>query len=229
MNKRKLFIGAGVFLLILLLFCVYYLKTRYYDPKQRITEWQKKTEELLSENRIKEGDILFQVNKSRQTKAIQDATNSNWSHVGMVFKKDGKLVVYEAVQPVKITPLANWLARSVDDIFAVKRLSNADKWLTEENLVKLRTAAEKHLGKKYDIYFEWSDDNMYCSEYVWKVYNEVLGIEIGKKQKLKDFDLSGEEVKKIMKERYGNLPPLEEDVISPQDMYTSNKLQIIYP
>lgn len=229
MNKKKFFVIFGIITLIIFLIGSYYVKKKYYDPWQRLSESKEKSVQLVKEKKIKEGDILFQVNKSSQTKAIQQATNSAWSHVGMVFKKDGELVVYEAVQPVKITPLANWLARSVDGVFAVMRLKDSDNLLDESTLLKLRDSAGKQLGKNYDIYFEWSDTNMYCSEYVWKVYDDVLGIQLGKKQKLREFDLSGEEVKTIMKKRYGDSPPLDEDVISPQAIYISDKLIKLYP
>ena len=75
----------------------------------------------------------------------------------------------------------------------------------------------------------WSDERIYCSEFVWKIYKSALNIEIGKLQKLRDFDLTDPEVKKIMEERYGNTPPLDEDVISPISMYNSKKIRQIYP
>jgi uncharacterized protein YycO len=59
----------------------------------------------------------------------------------------------------------------------------------------------------YNIYFEWSDDNIYCSELVWKMYKEALGIEIGTLQELKEIDLTSDVVKNKMRELYGtNIP-----------------------
>ena len=78
--------------------------------------------------------------------------------------------------------------------------------------------------KSYDIYFEWSDDKIYCSELVWKIYKETLNIEIGDLQELREFDLTNEIVKNKMKERYGNDIPLDEKVISPATMFESDKL-----
>ena len=34
-------------------------------------------------------------------------------------------------------------------------------------------------GKHYDFWFEWSDERIYCSELVWKIYRRGLGIELG--------------------------------------------------
>lgn len=227
MNRKKLLILSIVLVAILSsAFLVYYKILR---PQLRRTEWENKTKELNSQGTFKEGDLIFQSSSSRQTKAIQLATHSDWSHVGIILRNNNELVVYEAVQPVKYTPLAVWLSRSTNGIFAVKRLINSDSVLNPDNINKLKIAAEKFIGKNYDIYFGWSDEKIYCSEYIWKIYKSVLNIEIGKLQKLKDFDLSDPEVKKIMEERYGNSPPLEEDVISPVSMYNSVNLRQIYP
>ena len=53
------------------------------------------------------------------------------------------------------------------------------------------------------------------------------GLEIGKLQKLSDFDLSSEEVKKIMKKRYGEHIPLDETVISPSSIFESDLLETV--
>lgn len=144
--------------------------------------------------------------------------------MGIIYKKEGKLFVYEAVQPVKLTPLYEWIKRGEKMHFVVKRIKNAEEILTQETLEKLVKAGEKYKGKNYDIHFEWSDEKIYCSELVWKMYKEATGIEIGKLQKLSEFDLSSELVKKIMKERYGENIPLDEIVISPISMFDSEKL-----
>ncbi len=176
---------------------------------------------------LKNGDIIFQTSKSSQSKAIQLATGSQYSHMGIVYKNDGKYFVYEAVQPVKTTPLAQWINRGENDHFVVKRLKNAESILTPEVLSEMKKAGEKYNGKNYDLYFEWSDDRIYCSELVWKIYYEATGIEIGKLETLADFDLNQKIVKQKMKERYGNKIPLDEKVISPAAMFNSDKLETV--
>src|SRR5690606_7101957 len=153
--------------------------------------------------------------QSKQCKAVQLATHSIYSHVGIIYRNDGQYFVYEAVQPVKLTPLNEWINRGKNQHYVVKRLTNAEQLLTPENLAKMKEIGEQYKGKNYDIYFEWSDDNIYCSELVWKMYQEATGVELGKLEKLSDFDLSSELVQQIMKERYGNNIPWDEKVISP--------------
>ena len=69
-----------------------------------------------------------------------------------------------------------------------------------------------------------SNEKIYCSELVWKIYNQVTGIEIGQLEQLSDFDLTSDIVKAKMKERYGDNIPMDEKVISPAAMFKSKKL-----
>ena len=52
-------------------------------------------------NEIREGDLIFQTSTSAQSKAIQAATRSKYSHCGIIYKEGNNYYVYEAVQPVK--------------------------------------------------------------------------------------------------------------------------------
>ncbi len=186
---------------------------------------EKKTKELGKN--IQNGDIIFQTSKSSQSKAIQLATNSKYSHMGIIYEIDGQLFVYEAVQPVKLTLLNEWINRGENGHYVIKRLKNSEKILTQVTLTKMKQIGEKFKGKNYDLYFEWSDDKIYCSELVWKIYKEGADIEIGKLEELSDFDLKNEIVQQKMKERYGDNIPMDEKVISPAEMFNSDKLIII--
>ena len=174
------------------------------------------------------GDIIFQTSKSGQSKAIQIATNSKYSHMGIVYKQGSDFFVYEAVQPVKLTPLSDWIERGENGHFVLKRLKDSKTYLTSENLEKMQRIGEKYAGKNYDLYFEWSDSKIYCSELVWKIYKEAIDIEIGKLENLGDFNLENEAVKAKLQERYGNNIPKEELVISPAAMFDSEKLETVY-
>jgi uncharacterized protein YycO len=173
------------------------------------------------------GDIIFQTSKSSQSNAIQLATKSKYSHMGLIYENDGQYFVYEAVQPVKLTKLDEWIRRGEDSHYVVKRLKNSSKKLTQENVKKMKMVGEKFKGKSYDIYFEWSDDKIYCSELVWKIYKETLDVEIGQLQELREFDLTSDIVRSKMKERYGDEIPLAEKVISPAAMFDSDELEMI--
>ena len=175
------------------------------------------------ENRLRDGDIIFHESRSSQSRAIQLATKSRYSHMGIVYRQNGRWFVYEAVQPVKLTPLNDWIARGKNGHFVVKRLRDT-RVLTPAVLKRMRTAGDRYRGRSYDLYFEWNDDRIYCSELVWKIYKQGAGVEIGRLQKLREFDLSHDAVRAKMRERYGNRIPRNEPVISPAAMFDSTEL-----
>lgn len=180
-----------------------------------------------SSDELREGDLIFQTSRSSQSKAIQLATKSKYSHCGIVFKEGDSFYVFEAVQPVKRTPLAQWIARGEKGEYVVKRLKNAEQTLTPEVLQKMKEIGKGFYGKNYDLAFEWTDEKIYCSELIWKIYKRSAGIEIGNLEKLGDFDLSSEQVKRKIKERYGNKIPTEELVISPASIFESELLTTV--
>lgn len=182
------------------------------------------TIQLAASIEIKDGDLIFQTSLSGQSKAVQLATKSKYSHCGIIYKEGNKFYVFEAIQPVKRTPLNQWIARGQHGKYVIKRLKNADQVLTLETLKKMKQAGDQFKGKNYDLTFEWSDDKIYCSELIWKVYQRGAGIEIGKLEKLSSFDLTDKVVKKKMRERYGNNIPLDETVISPAAIFDSELL-----
>lgn len=179
------------------------------------------------ESKIQNGDIIFQSTQSRQCEAVKLATHSEYSHVGIIFEDNGEWMVYEAVQPVKKTPINDWIQRGEDGHYVIKRLKDAKKVLTQAILQEMHAIGEDNIGKNYDVYFNWSDDEIYCSELVWKIYDEAAGIHIGELKHLIDFDLSSEIVRTIITERYGTSIPLTEKVIAPSGLFDSEKLVLV--
>ncbi|MBB4600810.1 hypothetical protein HNQ93_001829 [Hymenobacter luteus] len=128
------------------------------------------------------------------------------------------------MQPVSETSLAAWVARGKNGQFVVKRLRDAETVLTPAALQRLQAAGEQYRGRNYDLYFGWSDERMYCSELLWKMYHQATGREIGKLQALREFDLGHPAVQAKLQERYGKRIPLDEKVISPVRMLESPEL-----
>ena len=170
---------------------------------------------------LHDGDIIFHESRSAQSRAIQLATKSRYSHMGILYRDGDRWFVYEAVQPVKLTPLDEWIRRGKDGHFVVKRLRDP---LAAATLRRMKAIGERYRGRGYDLYFEWSDERIYCSELVWKIYKQGAGIELGRLQKLREFDLSHPAVRAKMRERYGNRVPANEPVISPAAMFNAKEL-----
>jgi len=172
---------------------------------------------------VHDGDIIFQRSQTQQSDAIAAATHSEYTHMGIIFVEDGKPFVYEAVQPVRKTPLGEWIARGKEGRYVVKRLRDS----APVNTAALKREVRKMLGRDYDWLFDWSDASIYCSELVWKAYKRGCGLEIGQPKTLGEFDLSQEVVRRTMAERYGQNIPLSMKVISPSDIFECDKLVTI--
>ncbi|MGI4835236.1 MAG: YiiX family permuted papain-like enzyme [Janthinobacterium lividum] len=174
--------------------------------------------------KLREGDLIFHTSQSAQSQAIQLATHSPYSHCGLLYKSGGEWQVLEAVQPVQLTPLSRWVARGQGQRFVVKRLCDATTALTPAALARLRAAGQPLLGRDYDLAFNWSDKQIYCSELIWKVYDRGLHRQLGHLQQLRDFNLTNPAVQAKLRERYGKHLPLSEPVISPAAVFNSPEL-----
>ena len=194
-------------------------------PQNHLPSLPKGKETAAKSQGLQNGDIIFQVSLSPQTRPIQLATHAAYSHCGILFQQKGAWYVFEAIQPVTYTKLEDWAARGEKGHYVVKRLKQAGKVLTPATLQKMQTAGKQYLGKPYDIYFGWSDDRIYCSELVWKIYHQTTGISLGKMERLGNFDLTHPVVKAALKERYGNQIPLQEQVISPAAIFDAAELE----
>jgi Permuted papain-like amidase enzyme, YaeF/YiiX, C92 family len=173
---------------------------------------------------FKDGDIIFQNISFPQSEAIQHATGSPYTHMGIIFYQDGKPYVFEAISTVHYTPMGEWIARSVGGEFVVKRLKDHSVLNSKTMIDKLRLSTKYFNGKFYDWDFKWSDERIYCSELVWKLYDRALGIQLGKPRKLKEYNIDDPIVTLGIKARYGSNIPLDEVMISPADIFVSDKL-----
>jgi uncharacterized protein YycO len=182
-----------------------------YHQEQESTDWQN-------------GDIVFQDSESTQSLAIKLATNSKYSHCGIVMNLNDEWMVLEAIQPVKVTPIDKWIAGGTEGQYVRKRLKNG-KQLSVAVANKMWKIGESYIGKNYDIFFDWSDDRLYCSELVYKIYQRGAGIELGTMKKLKEYNLNSKEVQEQLKLRYGADIPLNHKMISPQDIFESDLLE----
>ena len=126
------------------------------------------------------GDVLLQSDPIKVAGAVQVLTASRYNHVGLVVKRRGKLVVAEALSRVKYTTISSYTKRGKrnQQLRYHKELNPAQK-------KRLNLAARRYMGKRYDPYLSWSDERMYCSEMVQKVYQDALGVSLSKERKLR--------------------------------------------
>ena len=154
----------------------------------------------------KEGDIVFQISKSKQSPFIQLATGSLYSHCGIVIKKNKSFYVLEASNIVKLTPLAVWIDKG--------RFSHCISYSVFNHPVKI--SYKKYLGQKYDTSFKFNNGKMYCSELVYEIYKNQFGIQLCKPKKVSDYHIFG--LSKLLKRRGISKNQL---VVAPSDLTNS--------
>lgn len=186
----------------------------------------KPNEVVVTDETLKVGDIIFHKSQSKQSKAIKEASQSEWTHVGILVSHEGEWYVAEAVGPVVSTKLQDFINRGKDKEYKIYRFKYFDATSMEDKLM----AAIKRQNKAYDIYFEISDENTYCSELVYKAMLEVTGHELGQVQQFKDLKLSGPQVKALIKRRLtdkGRELDVEEPIITPVSQMLDRHLTLI--
>ncbi|MBX2804240.1 MAG: peptidase [Myxococcales bacterium] len=173
---------------------------------------------------LQDGDIVLHKSRSAQSTALRAATGSPYTHVGLAFTRDGTVQILEAVQPVRWTPLADWVARGHSAHVVVVR---AEEPLTEHDVATLRRSAEGHLGRDYDLLFRWDDARIYCSELVYKAY-AAIGRPVGDLVPLGSFDLTSDAVQQLVRTRTRASLDLSEPVVAPASMLDHAGFRIVH-
>ena len=173
------------------------------------------------------GDMILQTNTSGQGLAIQLATNSKYTHIGVLFKENNEWMVYEAVQPVQKVTLSEFILRGENSQYTILRLKNDSLVKLDHVTQKMKNYLLKQIDKDYDWVFNWSEEEMYCSELVYKAYLNA-GIKISDTKLLKDYKLSHPIVQAQLKERYGNNIPLNDTMVAPSDIAEDHRLKVVF-
>jgi hypothetical protein len=172
----------------------------------------------------REGDVVFQsLPHGELVEAIEGITGSSFSHCGVVMKnKDGRWVVHEAIGVVRETPLYLWIVRG--------RRGRIDAWrwrgIEGREMAALRTALGRYVGRSYDFRYALEDDEIYCSELVFKAYRDAYGVELGVWEKLGD--LNWRPFEAFIREMENGALPLERSTITPVGVTRSAALEKVY-
>ncbi|MDR2422376.1 MAG: peptidoglycan peptidase [Deltaproteobacteria bacterium] len=172
-----------------------------------------------------EGDILLQSISTTQSLALAMATGSDYTHCGIVFKRNGQVFVYEAQGVMVFTPIIDFIGKSSQPILLL-RLKDPSV-LTPEVVKKMKDVARSFELKQYDYRFRWSDEFIYCSELVYKIYQRGAGIDLVPLKRFRDYNLDHPAVKALIERRYGDSPPLDELAVSPADLINSPLLELV--
>ena len=200
---KKVFMTLGIILLLLALpFC------------SIVTETITAQTEPVKE--VREGDVIFQTSQSQQSPLIQIATRSNISHCGIIVMKNGKPYVLETLKTLTLTPLDKFIARG----------KGGKYWLKRSKKENIKIKYGSYLGKPYDLAFKFDNGKFYCSELIYDIYKNQLGIELCEPKKVEEYLILGTdklpEIKKAMEKRGITQ---KQYAVAPVDIFESDYLE----
>ncbi|RZS98697.1 permuted papain-like amidase YaeF/Yiix C92 family enzyme [Cecembia calidifontis] len=120
----------------------------------------------------KEGDILFQDGDCGDfcdaiRKVTQGYQGMDFSHNGLLIKEGKDWMVLEALgKGVVLTPLDDFLNRHRDASGRPKVMVGRVKENYQRLIPEAIKEGKKHLGKPYDLFFDFENDAFYCSELI---------------------------------------------------------------
>lgn len=130
---------------------------------------------------IHNGDVIFRNGRDEISQAARSMNrkDTSFSHCGLVFIENDSVFVYHAIGGI-YNP-GHKLRRDLLDSFCAPAENNAFGLyrynIAKESTDKLKSVVANHYkaGLKFDMYFNYfSDDVMYCSEFVFKSINQTL-------------------------------------------------------
>ena len=164
---------------------------------------------------VREGDVIFHTSQSSQSPLIQIGTRSHITHCGIVVIKEGKPYVLETLKTLVLTPLDKFVARGKDGKY----------WLKRSDKENIKIDYAHYLGKPYDLAFSFDNDIYYCSELVYDIYKNQLGIELCKPKQVGDYLILGtDKLNKIESTMQRRGITKEQYAVAPVDIFESDYL-----
>jgi len=220
MYKKKLIFS------IIYLLCTCSHLPAYQDTQQEFQDWHN-------------GDLIFHDSGNRiQTDAIRYATQSSFTHVGIIKITRKGPVVIEAIGPVVETPLRQFIKRGRNHEYSVFRIAG----LSDQKRQQIIREARHYYGRPYDPFFRLDEGNIYCSELPYKIFVR-LGIPVSSPQKFKELDIANPVIRLLFNQRWKKHPDcsnmshpdtcwkllLEQEIISPVRLTEIQDMKQVYP
>ena len=157
---------------------------------------------MASDFTFREGDIVFRSGKNYPVMYISGSTIT---HCGIIVNTPSGLRVMEADGRVKFHTIEEFFGKNIEKAeWFTKRVTNK----------RVRIDYSRYLGKRYDNQFSLNNNEYYCSELVYVIYRDQLGMELCTPKPLRKHNVFG--LKWLLKKRGINLDNL---VVTPADLY----------
>ena len=177
---------------------------------------------------LRPGDILFTRLRNPMARKIADASACWTNHVGIAFRdpQRGWVVAESAVPLSRCGTLARFLRRSESSSICVRRFARG---VTADEAAALWRAAQARLGRLYHTGFDYHASRQFCSKFVHDVYREAMGVEIGRKEMLRDLlQRNPDAPLNFWKLWYFGRIPWTRTTVTPASQYESPLLTTVY-
>ena len=157
---------------------------------------------MASDFAFREGDIVFRSGKNYPVMYISGSTIT---HCGIIVNTPSGLRVLEADGRVKI--------HTIEEFFG-KNIEKAERFTKRVTNKRVRIDYSRYLGKKYDNQFSLNNNAYYCSELVYVIYLDQLGMELCTPRPLRRYNVFG--LKWLLNKRGIDVNEL---VVTPADLF----------
>lgn len=169
------------------------------------------------------GDVIFQSSERNELiDMIEGSSNSHYSHCGIVDQVEGQWVVYEAASTVKATPMNVFIDRGRNDGFAAYRFSEA----YQSDIPAIIEKTRAYLGRPYDFRYRLDEEHIYCSELIYKAFEQTTGEPLGELVRLGDLDWRPYEA--LILELENGPVPLDRMIITPIHLALAEQFEVVY-
>jgi hypothetical protein len=121
-------------------------------------------------NQLKTGDVVLLDMDCWSCQLIEDETFGPYSHSGIIIRVDGKLMVGQSLGEVYLLELDKFMAMTKKPALHLR-----PKGMNKAKRNKLVSLYKyKYDGLPFDEDFLWDDEALYCSEFIYKILDDVL-------------------------------------------------------
>jgi hypothetical protein len=156
------------------------------------------------------GDVIFIKNKKITSSLIPNG-KTKFNYVGVIFIENGVPMVYHATEPVSVSNIDDFINMSENKEFKVRRLYEHEL-LNPDVVATMRSFAKAKLQMHYDNKLTLNNDELYNAEFVFKMYQQCLGIPLTKPKTLDNYKPDAASLD-FLKEAYGNTILTEKMVV----------------
>lgn len=173
------------------------------------------------------GDIVFTCIDSILLREICSASLCWSNHVGIVIGHNGEdyLVAESKVPFSKVTTLKDFIRRSAGGRYAVRRIKGG---LQSEQQLILCAQVPSRMRVLYHTGFNLDSRRQFCSKFVYEIYRDALGVELGRVETFENLLHNNPEARlTFWKLWFFGLIPWQRRTVTPASLWCCDRLETL--